>query len=67
MFRHLRKRRVSAMIPNVVIGAVLGAVAGFAWQRLVGCSTGACPLMSNPWVSTAYGLVAGILIATSAR
>ncbi|MBI5686658.1 MAG: YtxH domain-containing protein [Verrucomicrobia bacterium] len=55
------------MIPNVVIGAVLGAVAGFAWQRLVGCSTGACPLMSNPWVSTAYGLVAGILIATSAR
>lgn len=55
------------MILNVVIGAVLGAAAGFAWQRLIGCSTGACPLMGSPWVSTAYGLVAGILVATSAR
>ncbi len=58
---------MSPMILHVVIGAVLGAAAGFAWQRLVGCSTGACPLMSNPWVSTAYGLLAGILVATSAR
>jgi len=55
------------MILQIVIGAVLGAAAGFAWQRLVGCSTGACPLMSNPWVSTVYGLVAGVLMAINTR
>ncbi|MCX6901844.1 MAG: DUF6132 family protein [Verrucomicrobia bacterium] len=36
------------MLLQIVIGAALGAAAGFAWQRLVGCSTGACLLMSNP-------------------
>ncbi|MFA5193120.1 MAG: DUF6132 family protein [Verrucomicrobiia bacterium] len=52
---------------RIVIGAVIGAVAGFAWQRLAGCSSGACPLMSNPWISTAYGVMAGVLVAINAR
>ncbi|MCB9697066.1 MAG: YtxH domain-containing protein [Alphaproteobacteria bacterium] len=34
---------------------VVGAVAGYGWHRLVGCSSGACPLTSNPWLMTAYG------------
>ncbi|MFZ2642754.1 MAG: DUF6132 family protein [Verrucomicrobiia bacterium] len=55
------------MIMRIVVGAVIGAVAGFAWQRLAGCSSGACPLMSNAWISTAYGLVAGVLVAMNAR
>jgi len=55
------------MLLQIVIGAALGSAAGFAWQRFVGCSTGACPLMSNPWISTAYGLVAGVLVAINVR
>ena len=51
------------MILRLLIGAVAGAVLGFGWHKLVGCSTGACPLTSNPFISTLYGIVVGVLIA----
>lgn len=50
---------------RAVIGVVLGAVAGYAWHRLVGCSSGACPITANPRISTIYGAVMGLLIALS--
>ena len=55
------------MILRILIGAVVGAVLGFGWYKLVGCSTGTCPLTSNPVVSTLYGMVVGALIAGSLR
>jgi len=39
----------------------LGGVLGFAYYRFVGCKTGACPLTSNPWISTLYGALIGWL------
>jgi hypothetical protein len=53
------------MILRFLIGAVVGAVLGFGWHKLVGCSTGACPLTSNPVISTLYGMTVGALIAGS--
>ncbi len=49
---------------KIVIGAVLGAAAGFAYYRFVGCSSGACPITSNPWISTGYGALIGGLLAS---
>ena len=40
-----------------------GAVGGYAYYRFIGCRTGACPLTSNPWISTLYGALIGALIA----
>lgn len=51
------------MILRVIIGAAIGAVLGFGWYKLVGCSTGTCPLTSNPITSTLYGMVVGALVA----
>jgi hypothetical protein len=51
------------MILRILIGAALG----FGWHKLVGCSTGACPLTANPYVSTLYGTVMGALVAGSFR
>ncbi len=53
------------MILRLVIGGILGGVLGFGWYRLVGCSTGTCPLTSNPYISTIYGMALGALVAGS--
>jgi hypothetical protein len=55
------------MILRILIGAVIGAALGFGWHKLVGCSTGACPLTANPYVSTLYGTVMGALVAGGFR
>jgi hypothetical protein len=55
------------MIINYIIAAVVGAALGFGYQRLVGCSTGACPLTRTPWITTIYGALLGVLIASGAR
>jgi hypothetical protein len=52
-------------IMRFLIGALIGGFAGFAYYKLVGCSTGACPLTSNPWVSTLYGMAMGSMAASS--
>ena len=46
----------------MMILAVVGAVAGFLYYLLVGCVSGACPITSNPYISTVYGGVLGTLI-----
>lgn len=53
------------MILWLVLGAVAGGGLGFAYYKLVDCTSDMCPLTSNPIISTIYGAVMGLLIATS--
>ncbi len=48
-----------------VITVAVGGLLGFGYYRLVGCSTGTCPITSNPWISTFYGAAMGFLISHS--
>ena len=48
---------------KVIVGILIGAILGFGYYRLVGCSTGACPLTSNPFITTLYGAIVGAWIA----
>lgn len=44
-----------------VLWVLGGAAAGYAWYYFVGCTTGSCPISSNPLISTAYGAFVGVL------
>jgi hypothetical protein len=48
-----------------VVGALVGAAAGYAWYRLVGCASGACPITARWWTSTLYGAAMGGLLGGS--
>lgn len=50
---------------NVLAGAFIGALLGFIYYKVVGCATGTCPITSNPYTSSIYGGVMGILISTA--
>jgi F0F1-type ATP synthase assembly protein I len=48
---------------KLIAGIVIGAVLGFAYYKFVGCASGACPITSNPIISTIYGAVMGALVS----
>lgn len=47
------------MIVRFGISVVVGGLLGYGVYRFVGCSSGTCPITSNPWVSTIFGMVIG--------
>mgnify|MGYP003574813786 CR=1 FL=1 len=48
---------------KTILAVLLGAALGFGYYKTIGCSTGACPLTSNPWVSTLYGAAMGFILS----
>ena len=46
----------------VLIGVLIGALAGFLYWKFVGCNSGTCPITSNPFISSIYGAVMGGLL-----
>ena len=48
-------------LPMMIL-ALVGALGGYLYYRLLGCASGACPITSNPYISTIYGGVIGTLL-----
>ena len=44
-----------------ILFSLLGTLGGYAYCYFVGCRTGACPISSNPWISTVYGAGMGFI------
>jgi hypothetical protein len=44
-----------------ILASLIGAIAGYLYYALVGCSSGGCIISSNPFVSTLYGAVMGLV------
>lgn len=46
-----------------IIGIALGGLGGFLYYYFIGCSSGTCPITSNPYISIIYGSVMGYLLS----
>jgi hypothetical protein len=49
----------------IIYGSIiaLGAIGGYAYYYFIGCtSANACPITSNPMISTGYGALLGAVI-----
>ena len=51
------------MTLRIILGIVIGGGIGFAIGYFGKCSSGVCPLTSNPYVSTIIGIIIGLIIA----
>lgn len=50
-----------------MLGLLGGAFLGYGYYALVGCSSGGCPITSNPLFSSLYGAAIGALLFTGRR
>lgn len=47
---------------KIVLGIIIGGAIGFAIGYFGRCVSGACPLTSNPFISTIVGALIGAMI-----
>jgi hypothetical protein len=48
-----------------VLGTLAGAVGGYLYYHFIGCTSGTCPITSQPVNSTLYGAMMGWLLVGS--
>ena len=66
-YKGRNKRMFAWLTWKLAAGIVIGGGLGYAYHRLVGCSTGACPITANPWISTIYGVTLGAFTTWGAK
>jgi hypothetical protein len=47
---------------RMLVFLTLGGLTGFAYYYFIGCSGTSCPITSNPYISTTYGMAIGVLL-----
>jgi len=47
--------------------SLLGGAGGFAYYYFIGCQSGSCPLTGNPYISTSYGFMVGLLLSFDSK
>lgn len=56
-----------AIILKMVLLIFVGGVLGYVYYYFIGCRTGTCPLSSNPFLTTGYGLLFGFIVGFDSR
>ena len=50
-----------------ILFVALGGAAGYAYYYFIGCTSGACPITGNPWISTIYGAGIGLVLSMGGK
>ncbi len=57
------KKRTKNHIILLIVGSIVSAVAGYFYYEYIGkCSSGSCPMTSNPWITVAIAAIMGYLL-----
>lgn len=64
---HIKTYFAGSIWRKRILFSLLGASGGYAYYYFVGCASGACPISSNPWISTSYGAGMGLLLTISEK
>lgn len=62
-----KDRLTSKYLLKPVLLGLAGALLGFGYYYFVGCRSGTCPITSNPYISTAYGTILGVLLGAGGK
>ena len=54
-------------IAKLVSFILIGGIGGFAYYYFIGCQGGTCPITSNPYISTSYGMMVGLLLSIDGK
>ncbi len=61
------KNFLSKKIYKTAAYLVVGGAAGFAYYYFIGCNSGSCAITSNPYISTSYGMIMGLLLSIDSK
>jgi hypothetical protein len=50
-----------------LLWGTVGAAGGYIYYTYVGCITGNCLITSNPYISTAYGAMIGLVMTIGSK
>ena len=52
---------------KMLSGFLVGAILGYLYYYYIGCASGSCAITSNPYISTAYGALIGLVFMWPAK
>lgn len=58
--KNKEKKKMPRLL-RIAIGVAAGAVLGYGYYYFIGCNGGTCPITSNPWNSTLWGVALGAI------
>lgn len=61
------KQFLNKRLVKISMFILIGGIGGFAYYYFIGCRTGTCPITQNPYISTSYGMLIGLIISFDSK
>ncbi len=52
---------------KMLSGLAFGTILGYSYYYYIGCASGTCAITSNPYISSAYGAMMGLVFMWPAK